>query len=73
MQNVAGNHLRCHEEQEGHRREVKRLGQDSLSLHDATSAQNTWPQRRLSNRSHEKIAICLFGTSRLLFGVHKTS
>jgi hypothetical protein len=40
MQNVAGNHLRCHEEQEGHRREVKRLGQDSHSLHDATSTQN---------------------------------
>jgi len=60
MQNVAGDHLHCHKEQEEHRRELKCFGQDSHSLHDATFTQNSWPQQRFSIRGHEKIAIPLF-------------
>lgn len=41
MQNVAGNYFRRHKEQQEHRGGVKRPGQDSHSLNDATSTQST--------------------------------
>ena len=38
LQQIAGKHLRCHEEQQKHRRDAKQLGQDPHHSHFATRA-----------------------------------